>query len=383
MRTTPNAIAGFAYATGSRIAAPPSWSLSFQTARFGNFICASPRFVHHAKSLPGTVVRNSPLRCVTGADASDATPAPTPAPEPEPKAGMGSALVKFSRPHTIRGTILGSIAGCARAVLESPGAIDWNLLPRAGLGVLALLLGNVYIVGINQIYDVRLDRINKPFLPLAAGEMSRRTAWAIITSSAIVGLAIVRLCFSRLIFGLYSFGMAFATLYSIPPFRFKRYPILAAITISCVRGFLLNFGVYHATKSALKVPFAWSPPIIFLAAFMTVFATVIALSKDLPDVKGDREEGVPTFASLVGPSRMVLIVYIMLSLSYIAAILTAVFAPPGAFNFPVLGVGHFILGFSLVCYIPRVDPSSLQSIKEFYAFIWKLFYAEYLLFPFI
>ena len=48
--------------------------------------------------------------------------------------------------------------------------IDWNLLPRALLGVLALLCGNGYIVGINQIYDVDIDTINKPFLPVAAGE---------------------------------------------------------------------------------------------------------------------------------------------------------------------------------------------------------------------
>lgn len=29
--------------------------------------------------------------------------------------------------------------------------IDWALLPRAALGVLALLCGNGYIVGINQV----------------------------------------------------------------------------------------------------------------------------------------------------------------------------------------------------------------------------------------
>lgn len=262
-------------------------------------------------------------------------------------------------------------------------APDWSLLPRALLGLLALLFGNAFIVGINQIYDVRIDRVNKPFLPLAAREMSPRLAWAVVLSSAVLGLAIVRRCFSSLIFGLYAFGMLFGALYSIPPFRFKRYPLLAAMTISCVRGFLMNFGVYHATKNALKVPFAWSPPITFLAIFMTVFAAVIALSKDLPDIEGDVAEGVPTFASTLGPGRMVSTVYVMLSLNYIGAILTAILAPAGAFNRPILGLGHFVLGAWLISYMSRVDPSSLQSVKKFYAFIWKLFYAEYLLFPFI
>ena len=33
---------------------------------------------------------------------------------------------------------------------------------------------NVCIVGINQLYDVEIDRVNKPYLPLASGELSMR-----------------------------------------------------------------------------------------------------------------------------------------------------------------------------------------------------------------
>lgn len=56
-----------------------------------------------------------------------------------------------------------------RALLEHPECIDWALLPRALLGLVALLCGNGYIVGINQIYDVDIDVLNKPFLPVASG----------------------------------------------------------------------------------------------------------------------------------------------------------------------------------------------------------------------
>ena len=58
-----------------------------------------------------------------------------------------------------------------RAVLEHPECIDWALLPRALLGLVALLCGNGYIVGINQIYDVDIDVVNKPFLPVASGTL--------------------------------------------------------------------------------------------------------------------------------------------------------------------------------------------------------------------
>ena len=60
------------------------------------------------------------------------------------------ALYKFTRPHTIRGTILASIAGTTRALIDTPGAIataNWGaMLPRAFIGMIALLFGNAFIV---------------------------------------------------------------------------------------------------------------------------------------------------------------------------------------------------------------------------------------------
>ncbi|KAL7524623.1 hypothetical protein ACHAWF_001025 [Thalassiosira exigua] len=105
------------------------------------------------------------------------------------------ALYKFTRPHTIRGTVLASIAGTTRALIDTPGAIanaNWNrLLPRAVIGMIALLLGNAFIVGINQIFDRDIDELNKPFLPVASGEMSERWAWIAVALSGTVGPAIV------------------------------------------------------------------------------------------------------------------------------------------------------------------------------------------------
>jgi len=50
----------------------------------------------------------------------------------------------------------------------------------------------------------------------------------------------------------------------------------------------LNFGVYYAVKDAIGAAFQWSPKVSFVARFMTAFATVIAVTKDLPDIEGDR-----------------------------------------------------------------------------------------------
>ena len=83
-------------------------------------------------------------------------------------------------------------------------------------------------------------------------------------------------------------GWCLGAAYSVPPIRTKRNPIAAGLTIATVRGFLLNFGVYYAVRDAIGAPFTWSPKVSFIARFMTVFATVIAVTKDLPDVEGDK-----------------------------------------------------------------------------------------------
>eukprot|EP00871_Galdieria_phlegrea_P005383 jgi/Galph1/5846/GphlegSOOS_G4476.1 len=294
-----------------------------------------------------------------------------------------ASVYKFSRPHTVRGTMLAAVAGCLRAVLEGSFVVSRSLVFRACLGVVALLLGNIFIVGINQIYDIEVDRVNKPFLPLAAKEMQKPLAWILVWFSGLTGSCITYMLFSRMIFCLYVAGLVCGALYSVPPFRWRRWPWMAAITISFVRGFLLNFGVYRATKDALGVPFHWSPVILFTACFMTVFACVIAFAKDLPDVQGDKEFQVNTFASRLGVEKITKWVVGLLLGNYIFAMMTALLAPSGAFHRPLMFIVHGCFAQLLMEHAKNSLNTSKESLSEFYRFIWRLFYAEYCVLPFL
>ena len=93
-------------------------------------------------------------------------------------------LWRFGRPHTLIGTSL-SIIGLyviAASVDRASNAVDllWTLL--AGLCV------NVFITGINQIEDVEIDRLNKPWLPIAAGDLSLEAARRVVAVAAIAPL---------------------------------------------------------------------------------------------------------------------------------------------------------------------------------------------------
>ncbi|VFQ74130.1 unnamed protein product [Cuscuta campestris] len=145
------------------------------------------------------------------------------------------AFSRFLRPHTIRGTTLGSISLVARAIFENPDLVSWSLLLKALYGLFALICGNGYIVGINQIYDVGIDKVNKPYLPIAAGDLSVQSAWILVKLFAVAGLVIVGINFGPFICSLYALGLFLGTIYSVPPFRMKRFPTLAFLIIATVQ----------------------------------------------------------------------------------------------------------------------------------------------------
>ncbi|XP_038976241.1 probable homogentisate phytyltransferase 2, chloroplastic [Phoenix dactylifera] len=291
---------------------------------------------------------------------------------------------RFLRPHTIRGTALGSIALVARALVESPELINWRLTFKAFYGLIALICGNGYIVGINQIYDIGIDKVNKPYLPIAAGDLSVESAWFLVLFFAAAGLLIVGWNFGSFISSLYSLGLFLGTIYSVPPFRLKRYPVVAFLIIATVRGFLLNFGVYYATRAALGLTFKWSSPVAFITTFVTVFALVIAITKDLPDVEGDRKFQISTLATRLGVRNIAFLGSGLLLANYLGAILVAIYMPQ-IFRRSIMVPAHaiFALGLILQAWVLEQAKYTKEAISQFYRFIWNLFYAEYIIFPLI
>nr|GMD46335.1 homogentisate solanesyltransferase, chloroplastic [Ipomoea batatas] len=294
------------------------------------------------------------------------------------------AFWRFLRPHTIRGTALGSASLVTRALIENPNLIRWSLLLKAFSGLFALICGNGYIVGINQIYDIGIDKVNKPYLPIAAGDLSVQSAWILVIFFAVAGLFIVGMNFGSFICSLYALGLFLGTIYSVPPFRMKRFPIFAFLIIATVRGFLLNYGVYYATRAALGLSFEWSSPVAFITTFVTLFALVIAITKDLPDVEGDRKFQISTFATKLGVRNIAFLGSGLLLVNYIGAVLAAIYMPH-AFRSRLMIPLHAVLAVCLVFQTWLLEKANYtkEAISAFYRFIWNLFYAEYLLFPFI
>src|SRR5690349_9964419 len=131
-------------------------------------------------------------------------------------ARAASVLWRFSRPHTIIGTAI-SVAGLLTIVVAAhPGASAGTIAFQGFWTLVAALSVNVFIVGINQISDVEIDRVNKPYLPIAAGDLSPEAAWWIVAATALLplGLALTQGVLETVAVAA---ALAIGAAYSLPP----------------------------------------------------------------------------------------------------------------------------------------------------------------------
>lgn len=130
--------------------------------------------------------------------------------------------------------------------------------------------------------------------------------------------------------------------------------------------------------------FVWSPAILFMTCFVTLFATVIAVTKDLPDVEGDRRYGIKTFATWLGVERMSWGAIFLLLSNYVVAVALAI-TMPNTFNRSVMGPAHVFFAAYLIRSGVKLSQRQYEkrAIQSFYRSIWNLFYMEYMLLPFI
>ncbi|MBW4645639.1 MAG: homogentisate phytyltransferase [Goleter apudmare HA4340-LM2] len=295
---------------------------------------------------------------------------------PDVQGSWFDAFWRFSRPHTIIGTSLSVLALYLIAVAVGNG--NYSLFSFLG-GWIACLCGNVYIVGLNQLEDVEIDKINKPHLPLASGEFSQRQGQIIVAITGILAL-VVALLTGPFLFGMVAISLAIGSAYSLPPIRLKRFPFWAALCIFSVRGTIVNLGLFlHFSGLPLENP-AVPPTVWVLMVFILVFTFAIAIFKDIPDMEGDLRYNITTFTIQLGAQAVFNLALWVLTLCYLGMILVGVLHL-AAVNPLFLVISHLVALIWMWLQSWAVDLQDKNAIANFYQFIWKLFFVEYLIFP--
>ncbi len=314
------------------------------------------------------------------------------------------AFWKFSRPHTVIGTSLSVISLYLVAIAIASNTVPSTLgqtsdstgiLPLFPsvvtllIGWVACLCGNVYIVGLNQLEDVAIDRVNKPHLPLAAGEFSPVQGSAIVAITGVLAL-LLAIAGGPFLLATVGLSLLIGTAYSLPPIRLKRFPFWASFCILTVRGVIVNLGLFlhfshpHDWSSpiaSLALALFRLPPSVFaLTLFVLVFTFAIAIFKDVPDMDGDRRYNISTFTLWLGKQTVFNLARGTLTVAYLGMMIAGVIGLP-AVNGGILVSTHGVAVVSLWLRSRAVNLRDKRAISQFYQFIWKLFFVEYLIFP--
>jgi geranylgeranylglycerol-phosphate geranylgeranyltransferase len=227
--------------------------------------------------------------------------------------------IALARPFTLLPPLLGIVSGaiCAWGSAHNPdparvlsSSVIWTIV----LGSLCASFLNAANNALNQIYDVEIDRINKPKRPIVTGDVSIRGAWTFTWILYALGLVPTWLV---VVYPYTSWGAKFFApiawheciaiyliaflstfVYSVPAFgRTKAHPIGANLTIAIPRGCLLKVAGWTMVAHFTTLE-PW-----FIGSVFMLFLLGAASTKDFSDIEGDRAGGCRTLPIAFGVKR--------------------------------------------------------------------------------
>jgi homogentisate phytyltransferase / homogentisate geranylgeranyltransferase len=290
----------------------------------------------------------------------------------------------FSRPHTIIGSFLSIVSlFLISAAVVFPGInadILKENLPLLWPTLLAALACNIYITGLNQLQDIEIDKINKPWLPLASGKLGIKQGRIIILLCGIIALVSAGIT-NHVLLILIGVIMFVGTAYSMPPLKFKKHHLAAAASILFVRGVLVNVGMpvhfLYAFTGKLVVP----PDVWPLTFFVVGFSLAIAWFKDIPDTGGDSAFKIKTLALMLSPRAAFGYGVAVVALSYAGLLVLAAFLHLRV-NQHFFFSAHAVLLLLFLAGASRVQLNNPKKLKTFYLVFWGFFFAEYIVYAF-
>ena len=276
-------------------------------------------------------------------------------------------FLRFARAHTIVGTSVSLLALYLMACRHLHTS-DWGMF---GITLFSCLAANVYITGLNQLTDVEIDRINKPYLPLASGAYSMTTGYLIVGLSLILSL-LACFVYPPFLPATVVASLLIGTAYSVPPIRLKRFHFWAAFCIIVVRGLIVNLLLYLHFRWWLGENPVLPDTVWLLTAAVFTFGIIIAWFKDLPDTEGDAAYGIRTLSLVKNRKWVFLAGALLFRLTLIGVAIVA-------WRIGNTGVGlsqlALLAGFEWLG--RRLDLEQQDSIARFYQGVWVLFFLEY------
>jgi geranylgeranylglycerol-phosphate geranylgeranyltransferase len=244
-----------------------------------------------------------------------------------------NAVCKIIRPVNL---IITFISIVIAVIICSNGAFAADKIIFASVsGALAAAAGNI----INDLFDIDIDKINRPDRPLASNKLTRLQAVSFYILFSFLSLTLSYLI-NKLAFIVDVFALLLLFFYS---FRLKRIILIGNFVVA----FLTGLAFIYGGVSVANVKYAIVPAMF---AFLINFIREIV--KDMEDIDGDKSAGIFSFPFLYGfkNARRVITVFTLL-------LITATFIP---FIFKFYKINYFILVMALV------NPILIYSLRSLF-----------------
>ena len=290
--------------------------------------------------------------------------------------------VDLARPFTLVAPALGFISGALTATGAAPRE-PWSpaLLVAPILGAAMAALLNAGNNALNQIYDLDIDRVNKPKRPLPSGRLMISEVWWFTNITYAMALVLAWLVVPRSAlslskgrhecFWLVAIAVVCTYIYSVPPFRTKRLGIWANVTIAIPRGVLLKVAGWSSVKTVVGLE-PW-----YIGAIFGLFLLGATTTKDFADMEGDRRGGCRTLpiqygvrraAWMISPSFV--IPFMMINAGAATHVLTGNF-----WLLQVLGAGMTIYGvYVLYLMLRRPEELAVEENHVSWAHMYRMMF---------
>lgn len=200
-----------------------------------------------------------------------------------------SYLLKLSRPRFwlyLAGPIVVAVAYAA----TGPGELI--TLPTVALFLYFVGPANIYLYGINDLFDADIDTENPKKEQKEVRYTGQGFVPIIVIGSGLLLFALFPLVDPAAWPWLLLYGLL-ATEYSAPPFRFKTTPFLDSI----------SNGLYILPGAAAYVTVAGSQPPLVTVIGAWLWAMAMHTFSAIPDIEPDRRAGIETTATVLGKSK--------------------------------------------------------------------------------
>ncbi len=252
-------------------------------------------------------------------------------------------------------------------------ALSYLIFARAGvrlagggdaLGLIGILAATFLAfqssAAVNDLFDVEGDRIAGSRRPLATGALSRRD---VVAQAVVLGAASMLFAVNVKYAVLLALVLVYvlSLLYSMPPLRLKRFPLVSSMTLGVVSflACIVGFAAFAEERALALFParLGW----LIVLSFGLGFA-----AKDLKDVDGDRATGIHTLPVLLGPARGRALVAALVFAGYVVV---PVLLPVRLLVAPSIAMGLLSAALVMRWRRPGLDRTLLAGCLAFTLFV--------------